>query len=88
MVEKSLLYDCREKAIREVAEKIRINFMNKIIPAGSETISKTISMGLSYFPKDLDDCIKFSDLALYNAKNTGRNKVVKYIKDFSKTTLT
>ena len=82
-----LLYDCKEEAISEVAEKIRLNFMSKIIPAGYETISKTISIGSSTFPndsKDLDDCIKFADLALYNAKNTGRNKVVKYIKDFSK----
>ena len=86
-----LLYDCKEETISEVAEKIRLNFMSKIIPAGYETISKTISIGSSTFPndsKDLDDCIKFADLALYNAKNTGRNKVVKYIKDFSKKTPT
>lgn len=82
-----LLYNCKKESIKEIAQNIRINFMNKIIPAGSKTIFKTISIGTSSFPNDsddLNDCIKFADLALYHAKNTGRNKVVSYKKDFSK----
>jgi len=39
---------------------------------------KTLSIGASMFPKDSDSlwkCIKFADIALYNAKENGRNCV-------------
>ena len=82
----ALLYDCDEDAIKDVAEKMRLNFMSKKIIAGSTTISKTISIGTSSFPNDSDNfwqCIKFADLALYKAKDTGRNKVITYTSDLS-----
>lgn len=76
-----LLYNCNEENVSEIAHKIKDAFMIKKIPAGNTTFSKTMSIGTSLFPKDSDDvkaCIKYADLALYEAKDTGRNKVVPY----------
>ena len=47
-------------------------------------IQKTISIGISEFPKDTEqfwEAIKFSDVSLYRAKETGRNRVVKFTAD-------
>jgi len=70
-----------EDGILKVAEKIRETFANTKITTPTKSITKTISIGVSAFPKDTNkiwECIKFSDLALYEAKDTGRNKVVKF----------
>lgn len=64
-----------------VAEKIRTIFSEKKFQFGSETISKTLSIGISHFPSQADSIwkvIKFADLALYEAKNSGRNRVVEF----------
>ena len=58
--------------IREAVEKTKFN-------AGKNIINKTVSIGGALYPDDCEkpwECIKFADLALYKAKNTGRNKVV------------
>ena len=77
-----LLYNCNDKAIMDVAEKIRSNFAKKDIPTGGSTVlNKTMSIGACMYPNDsidLDECVKYADLALYEAKNTGRNKVVRF----------
>jgi len=70
-----------EDGILKVAEKIRESFAKTKIAINGKTFTKTISIGVSAFPKDTDkiwECIKFSDLALYEAKHTGRNKVVRF----------
>lgn len=74
-----LLHNCKDEFLYEVANKIREAFQEKEIPAGDTTIKKTMSIGAAMFPQNssnLDNCIKYADLALYEAKNTGRNKVV------------
>ncbi len=74
-----LLHNCRKKDGVKVAEKIRKNFENKRINLGSTYIQKTVSIGLSEFPTDTDQfwqAIKFADMALYKAKEEGRNRVV------------
>lgn len=79
-----LLYNCDTNFVSEVAHKIKDAFVLKKIPAGNATISKTMSIGTSVFPNDSDDvkaCIKYADLALYEAKETGRNKVVAFTPD-------
>ncbi len=77
-----LLYNCDEDYILNIAEKIRINFSKKEIPTGGKTIiMKTMSIGVSMFSKDsedLNECIKYADLALYKAKKSGRNKVIRF----------
>lgn len=79
-----LLYNCDAQGAIDVAQKIRVNFSKKNIPTGgTTTIQKTMSIGVSMFPEDtedLEESIKFADLALYKAKNSGRNKVVKFDK--------
>lgn len=64
-----------------VAEKIRINIEEKVFIVGSEKVRKTISIGVSEFPLDSDgfwQSIKYADVALYNAKDTGRNKSIRF----------
>ena len=63
----------------KAAEKIRQAIENTKFNTGKEIIKKTVSIGGALFPQDCEkpwECIKFADLALYKAKNSGRNRVV------------
>lgn len=74
-----LLHNCDKEHIKEVAEKIRKNFAKQTISAGSETFTKTLSVGAVMFPDDSNSiwkCIKYADISLYHAKEHGRNQVV------------
>jgi len=67
-----------EEEILKVAETIRETFANTKISVNGKTLTKTISIGVSVFPTHTNkiwEAIKCSDLALYEAKNSGRNKV-------------
>jgi len=78
-----LLYNTTEEGMMKIAEKIRTKFESKVFDVGSESFSKTCSVGASYYPNDGDTawkCIKYADMALYEAKESGRNKVVRYTK--------
>ena len=72
-----LLYECEDAMVMQIAEKIRLAFEKMPIQSNtSATFYKTLSVGASIFPKDsasLWKCIKFADIALYNAKDSGRN---------------
>jgi len=72
-----------ENGIIKVAEKIREAFEKTKIAVSGKTLTKTISIGISIFPKDTKkiwEAIKYADLALYEAKHTGRNRVVRFDK--------
>jgi len=61
------------------AEKLRKAIERHKFDIGEDEISKTVSIGASLFPTDCKtgwECIKYADIALYEAKNQGRNKVV------------
>ena len=76
-----LLYNCDLNYISQIAQNIRHGFMDKKIETGNKIIQKTISVGTAIFPtnhEDLFKCIKYADLALYEAKDSGRNKVIPY----------
>lgn len=63
--------------IRHAVEKLRVN-------VGGTVLQKTISIGLSDYPADSDtfwQAVKFADVALYRAKETGRNRVVRFTPD-------
>jgi len=64
------------------AEKLRLAVSeNEIDIYANTTMKKTISIGLAIFPKDsssLNTILKYADIALYEAKESGRNKVVVY----------
>ncbi|MDR3351990.1 MAG: sensor domain-containing diguanylate cyclase [Zoogloeaceae bacterium] len=60
--------------IRQAVEKMRINY-------GGIVLQKTISIGLADFPLDSNtfwQTVKFADVALYHAKEAGRNRVVRF----------
>jgi len=67
-----------------VAEKLRVRVADMKVKAGNEVLQKTISIGAALFPDDTDSvwkCIKFADIALYRAKESGRNRVVRFAED-------
>ncbi len=70
-----------------VAEKIRKSVEDLRIQAGGTTLQKTISIGISDFPSDSDtfwQAVKYADVALYRAKDEGRNRVVRFTKEMWK----
>ncbi|HQS44347.1 MAG TPA: sensor domain-containing diguanylate cyclase [Methylotenera sp.] len=76
-----LLHNTTSEGALQVAQKIRTVFAAKKYQFGSDTVEKTLSIGISHFPSDADSIwkvIKFADLALYEAKHTGRNRVVEF----------
>jgi diguanylate cyclase (GGDEF)-like protein len=70
-----------------IAEKIRTNIQQLSIKLPDGVIQKTISLGASEFPADtgtLWSCIKYADVALYRAKEEGRNRSVRFTRDMWK----
>lgn len=76
-----------QESALSLANKINEDFSKLIFTFNNESFSKTVSIGYAFFPSDTDQiwkCIKFADLSLYEAKETGRNKVVKFTKELLK----
>lgn len=76
-----LLVDINPGDSMLVAEKIRKIFDDTKIKVPNGSIHKTLSLGVSEFPGDGEgfwQCIKYADVALYKAKETGRNKVIRF----------
>lgn len=69
----------------QVAERLRANAAAHAFKVSTgETITLTVSIGVAVFPddaKDKSELISHADLALYHAKQTGRNRVVRYGKE-------
>ncbi|MCG7934538.1 MAG: diguanylate cyclase [Candidatus Thiodiazotropha taylori] len=65
-----------------VAEKIREAIENMKVELTGTVIQKTISVGVSGYPDDSSSfwqVVKYADVALYQAKETGRNKVLRFL---------
>ena len=76
-----------EESAQELANRINQEFSKIVFTFNNESFSKTVSIGYSFFPRDTDQfwkCIKYADLCLYEAKETGRNKVIRFTKDILK----
>jgi diguanylate cyclase (GGDEF)-like protein len=74
-----LLRDCDLNRAAALAEKLRGRFSSLQINAAGNPVTFTCSFGVSEWePGDsLDMMLKRADIALYKAKTTGRNRVVK-----------
>ncbi|TXT39996.1 MAG: response regulator [Comamonadaceae bacterium] len=76
-----ILQDTHRESADQVAEKIRVEVEKLKTTVAGVVIQKTISIGLSDFPTDSDtfwQAVKYADVALYSAKETGRNRVVRF----------
>ncbi len=77
-----MLHNANEEGTMSIATKIHSEFAKLAFDVGNgEPLRKTISIGIAKFPTDGDTiwkCIKFADTALYEAKETGRNKIVEF----------
>lgn len=77
-----ILPDVEGNALMSIGEKIRlaIEEYKFHLPDGG-ILNKTISVGIAEYPKHgekFNRVIKYSDVALYKAKNQGRNRVVSF----------
>ncbi len=75
-----LLPDCTQQKALELAEEVRKRIAAQTIILRREKTHITVSIGAAIFPKDAQNAkelIHKADLALYRAKNEGRNKVCK-----------
>ncbi|MBF0214118.1 MAG: diguanylate cyclase [Magnetococcales bacterium] len=82
-----ILQEGEEYSGERMAEKLRLAVAALKIPVSSGIMRKTISIGVAGFPSDGEDIwevIKCADLALYDAKHTGRNRVVIYTPQLAK----
>lgn len=82
-----VLMDVQEGDSLRVAEKIRLAVRQLKIKFQDGVIQKTISLGISEFPVDAAtfwSCIKFADVALYRAKEEGRDRSVRFTQDMWK----
>lgn len=80
-----LLMDVQSGKSEEVAEKIRRAVESHTIESFGVVLRKTVSIGVSEFPLDSEkiwQCIKYADVALYKAKEMGRNRVVRFRPEF------
>ena len=80
----ALLPDTDLEAMLQTAERIRARMESTTVQTSGGPLKKTISIGCALFPVDADgfwQCIKFADLALYAAKEGGRNQVRPFTPD-------
>jgi len=76
-----LLVDAGEEKSLEVAERIRGNLESYIFQTASDPLRKTLSAGVALFPEDAETfwaCVKYADIAMYEAKKSGRNRVLRF----------
>lgn len=80
-----LLIDIREGEAEKIAEKLRKAIEVHEFKTPKGIVRRTISIGVSEFPTDSStiwEAIKFADIALYKAKDGGRNKVIRFRREF------
>jgi diguanylate cyclase (GGDEF)-like protein len=77
-----VLTDTGAEPALKVAEKIRAEVEATKVPLPGGVLQKTISIGVAEFPTDADtfwQVVKYADVALYKAKSSGRNRVVRFL---------
>lgn len=79
-----ILIDTVGEAAERVADNIRVAVENLKVQVAGIILQKTISIGISDFPTDSEtfwQAVKFADVALYQAKERGRNRVIRFTPD-------
>ncbi|WP_457596221.1 GGDEF domain-containing protein [Hydrogenimonas sp.] len=75
-----LLHESNDVGAMKVADAIRRDFANRTVRAAGQPIRKTLSVGIAFYPDhtvvSLRKAIKYADIALYRAKEEGRDTVV------------
>lgn len=75
----AILPDTDEDSSFKIAERLRIAIENFSLKLNTQTIKTSASIGIATYPRDgntSDFLIKAADAALYEAKKSGRNRVV------------
>ncbi len=83
------LYNPHKAKVLDIAKNISDKFKSVEFQAGTVTFKKTISIGISYYPQQAESIwkvIKFADVALYIAKENGRDQIVEFEKSMYKET--
>lgn len=81
-----LLQDTNGDAAVAVGEKIRVAVAALQVQTSGGVLQKTISIGVACYPDDSDSfwqVVKCADVALYHAKETGRNRVTRFTQTLS-----
>ena len=76
-----LLPETPPKGALDVAERIRKAIALRPLAINGQTVAATVSIGIACYPEDgrtLDALAARADRALYQAKQEGRNRVVRY----------
>jgi diguanylate cyclase (GGDEF)-like protein len=76
-----LLPETPPKGATDVAERIRNAIASRPLAIDGQQVKATVSIGIACYPEDgrtLDALAARADRALYQAKQEGRNKVVRY----------
>jgi len=84
--EEFLIFMPSENSALATIQAIKDKFEKTVFHMPNESISKTLSAGISCSKDEKNSVwqvIKNADIALYEAKNSGRNKIVLY-KDINK----
>lgn len=74
-----LLPDADQEGSLIIAERIRKNMEDAVFDLPTTKLKKTLSVGVSVYPEEgtgFWETVKHADIALYEAKSTGRNKVI------------
>jgi diguanylate cyclase (GGDEF)-like protein len=76
-------HDSHEEVV-ELADTIREEFSKHTFKSNHETFSKTLSIGVAGYPRDSSsawETLKHADVALYYAKNHGRDQTILFEKE-------
>jgi len=79
-----IMQDTSGDSADQTAGKIRLAVESLKIQLAGTVLQKTISIGIAEFPKDSEtfwQTVKYADVALYRAKESGRNRVVRFTPD-------
>ena len=84
-----LLPDTDAEGCMMLAERMRLAMKEHAFQTPQGPLKKTLSVGISIFPGDgkgFWECVKYSDIALYHAKEHGRNQCVQFTQEMWKET--